>query len=83
MEDREGLLCGREGIVGQIGDNLRMTCAFPEESKKLCPREYLGMLCSKIAGTTTSLQWFPLKNGKFYCLFSNVKSTELQWDIGL
>ena len=32
---------------------------------KLCPRGVLGMLISKIAGTTTSLQRFPPKIKKF------------------
>ena len=31
----------------------------------LCPRGLLGMLISKIAGTTTSLQRFPPKNKTF------------------
>ena len=52
-------------LVWHIGDNFGLNCALLEESMKLCPRGYLGVLIADIAGPTTSLQRFPFKNGKF------------------
>ena len=53
------------------GADMWIRCALPEESMKLCPRGYLSMLISKIAGTTTSFQRFPLKNEKFKMAAAN------------
>jgi hypothetical protein len=51
--------------VERLGDNLRPTRALCEESIKLCPRGFLGVLISKIAGTKMSRQRFPPKMLKF------------------
>ena len=39
-------------------------CALPEESMKLRPWGFSGMLVSKMAGTTTAIHGFPVKNAK-------------------
>ena len=49
-------------IVERICNIFSLTCALPERSVKSWPKGFLSMLNSKIAGTTTSFQRFPLKN---------------------
>ena len=52
-------------LVERICNIFSSTCALPERSMEIWPKGFLSMLNSKIAGTTTSFQQFPLKNWNF------------------